>query len=463
MTSPDGITWTNQTASEANSWSAVTWSSDLNLFVAVSQDGTNRAMTSPDGTTWTPRATPGASAWSSVVWSPELEMFVAVANSGTNRVMTSSDGVTWTGNSASVDNAWNAITWAPELEAFVAVSSTGAAGNPIATGSYRAMTGSMATAGTDLATNIAARSATFNGEYLDNFPGANVFFRYRIANSGDPFTDTSPQAVTAEGTFTENTSDLLPDTNYEYKAVVQWPSANGTETLEGGLQTFATILADDDSDDIFNVVEDAAPNSGDANNDGIADSAQPYVGSFINSATGKYAVLEVDDVCQINTVGAVAESGNTSIDTGYDYPVGLMRFQADCGTAGYTTTVNQYYYDTNMNGFALRKYNPNSDTYFTVDGAHLGQATIDDYVLTKATFQVTDGGALDIDGMVDGVIVDPAGLALPAASSSSESLASTGQDMRLSGSLTALLILGGSSSIYGVIRYKRKTTPFRPR
>ena len=45
MTSPDGITWTSQTAATNNTWYSVTYGN--NLFVAVSWSGTNnRVMTS---------------------------------------------------------------------------------------------------------------------------------------------------------------------------------------------------------------------------------------------------------------------------------------------------------------------------------------------------------------------------------------------------------------------------------
>jgi len=46
MTSPDGITWTSRSASEASSWYSVAWSPELGLFVAVASSGTNRVMTS---------------------------------------------------------------------------------------------------------------------------------------------------------------------------------------------------------------------------------------------------------------------------------------------------------------------------------------------------------------------------------------------------------------------------------
>lgn len=92
-TSPDGIIWTLQTASQANQWKSIAFGNGL--FVAVSIDGTNRVMTSPDGITWTNRTAAAANQWQSIVF--DGTQFVAAANSGTNRIMTSPDGITWTG------------------------------------------------------------------------------------------------------------------------------------------------------------------------------------------------------------------------------------------------------------------------------------------------------------------------------------------------------------------------------
>ena len=82
MTSPDGITWTAQTAADGE---------QLDLRHLRQRpvrrggaDGTHRVMTSPDGITWT-RADGGGgeSAGHAVTYGNGL--FVAVANSGTHR------------------------------------------------------------------------------------------------------------------------------------------------------------------------------------------------------------------------------------------------------------------------------------------------------------------------------------------------------------------------------------------
>ena len=83
-----------------NLWSSVTYGNSL--FVAISNNGTNRIMTSPDGMTWTGRTAPGSTGWSAVTYGNGL--FVAI--SPTLAMMTSSDGITWTARSAAESNNW---------------------------------------------------------------------------------------------------------------------------------------------------------------------------------------------------------------------------------------------------------------------------------------------------------------------------------------------------------------------
>ena len=52
-----------------NSWRSVAFGNGL--FVAVSDDGTNRAMTSTDGVSWTTRTAAAANRWQSVAFGAE--------------------------------------------------------------------------------------------------------------------------------------------------------------------------------------------------------------------------------------------------------------------------------------------------------------------------------------------------------------------------------------------------------
>jgi hypothetical protein len=195
-------------------------------------------------------------------------------------------------------------------------------------------------------------------------------------------------------------------------------SDNGSKVIfrngDSNLILGYTANADPDEDGVPNSVEYAAPNEGDANNDNILDAEQANVASYINPITGEYVALAVDDDCAIQDVSSTAESGNAAQDIAFDYPSGLMTFTLACGTPGLTVEVTQYYHDIEFDFFELRKYNSTTDTYQAISDAALQGTSIANGTINwvQARYEVTDGGELDEDGVADGTIVDPSGLAL---------------------------------------------------
>lgn len=112
--------WTMHTPPDANSWRSVAFGNGL--FVAVSDDGTNRAMTSTDGVSWTTRTAAAANRWQSVAFG--AGKFVAVSNDGANRVMMSTNGANWSQPGTPISSgSWNSITYGNGL--FVAVGGSG--------------------------------------------------------------------------------------------------------------------------------------------------------------------------------------------------------------------------------------------------------------------------------------------------------------------------------------------------
>lgn len=169
--------------------------------------------------------------------------------------------------------------------------------------------------------------------------------------------------------------------------------------------------APEDIDNIPSEMEDAAPNGGDANDDGVLDSEQANVSSFLNSITDSYAVLQhtCDSTLEVTMS---QESANSQPDSAFEYPVGLMNFTLTCEVGG-TATITQYYYgEYNASLMVARKYNSETNTYTTIQDAEITNTTIDGNSVLMVTYQVTDGGALDEDGEENGFIVDPAGPAL---------------------------------------------------
>lgn len=187
-------------------------------------------------------------------------------------------------------------------------------------------------------------------------------------------------------------------TAYETEEEIAVPSVN---------TTYYAIW--EDKDGVPMAEENAAPNGGDANNDGFLDSQQANVTSFISPVTGKPVTLAAEsanDECFLSDVSLVAGS-SVSADPAYTYPVGLIDFKVACGDPGFTATIKQYFYDAPANNFILRKLA--NGQYATVNDATFSRETIDGRQVLVATYDVTDGGPLDDDGLVNGEIIDPAG------------------------------------------------------
>lgn len=149
----------------------------------------------------------------------------------------------------------------------------------------------------------------------------------------------------------------------------------------------------------------------DLNGDNISDADQTNLFSYTSPITGKAVVLEVDEACSINSATSILPDSAAVEDEGYEYVNGLMDFTLSCGTPGFTTTIKQYYYDVLKDDLVLRKYDPNTELYSTIEDAVLEQVVVNDNTVTRVTYEVTDGGTLDTDGAANGTIVDPAGLA----------------------------------------------------
>lgn len=226
---------------------------------------------------------------------------------------------------------------------------------------------------------------------------------FKITNANAPLNSWNFNAVWG---FNSNLNDGFPCLQYQSNCIA-------TE--------------DGDGDGISSTVEQAAPNNGDANNDGIPDSEQSNVSSFIDPLTGSYAVLAVDSSCNITAVSISAESSSVK-DNGYDYPAGLIDFTLNCGENGHTANITQYYYGV-TGSFVVRKYNPTTQTYMAISNASIADQTIASHQVKVASYQVTDGSSLDLDGTADGSIHDPAGLAQAVINSASGNLSGTGLNL----------------------------------
>lgn len=191
----------------------------------------------------------------------------------------------------------------------------------------------------------------------------------------------------------------------------------GTYSSDEGNESkrpYLRIITTDDGDGVPASVENAAPNGGDGNADGIADSEQQNVTSLPSATNEGYITLVASGGCNIiNNVKAVMEP---IPDTAYTYPFGLVEFRLPCSSA----TLRIYFHgSSDLGGKTYRKYGPVppsfADTqWYTLPGVSYGIEEIAGNTVAYAEFTLADGQLGD-DTDIDNLIVDQGGPAQPAA------------------------------------------------
>jgi hypothetical protein len=196
---------------------------------------------------------------------------------------------------------------------------------------------------------------------------------------------TDEGAANATGVFTTSMTGLLADTTYYVRAY----ATNTAGTAYGDQVSFTTS---NDGTGVPSATQDAGPNGGDGNGDGILDSKQATVASLPSATGGGYLTVEISGCSQIEQVQAhTYESVGTS-DPGYSYPFGLLGFEIPCASA----TVRIYYHGADsLAGFTYRKYGPTPDDWgislwYTMPGATFGTGEIGEATVPYAEFVLTE-------------------------------------------------------------------------
>lgn len=225
-------------------------------------------------------------------------------------------------------------------------------------------------------------------------------------------------------------------------------SAVDNKTSAGSTDAFMTSYK---NDGISDSTEDAGPNDGDANGDGILDSSQPNVATIENAALGnnKYISLETDNCDTVLAMDQVTES-SIGTDTKYSYPVGLTDFELDCGVSGATTNITIYYdqkYDTT--NWVIRK--TSGQEFSDANNVTISSKTVGENEVTTISYSITDGGEMDADGLENGTILDPIGPGIDSSLINNDTedaeLAPTGTSRYLI-SILAVALLTISTSLY---------------
>lgn len=167
-----------------------------------------------------------------------------------------------------------------------------------------------------------------------------------------------------------------------------------------------------------------------------------------NAENGKTITITTPEGTTITCSSAVKESGLDAQDGSYTYPLGLLDF---CFSGAEADNEVSLLFVTNLepDEVLVRKYNPASDEYSTVDEATVAETTYEGKHALLVTYNIVDNGPLDLD-LDNGEIADPVGLAV--ADNANDALADTGDNA----STTALIAVGFLGVGFASILRKRK-------
>jgi N-acetylneuraminic acid mutarotase len=133
----------------------------------------------------------------------------------------------------------------------------------------------------------------------------------------------------------------------------------------------------------------------------------------------------------------------TTSGTTYSYPLGLTSFTLTTNSIENQITL-VFQTDLTPSQVVAQKYNNTSQTYSDIPGAVVTDTTLNGKHALQLTYTITDGGPLDEDGALNGVVVDPVGLAQISHTSAYATAPSTGYGNP--GSKTPVLITALSAS-----------------
>jgi YVTN family beta-propeller protein len=173
------------------------------------------------------------------------------------------------------------------------------------------------------------------------------------------------------------------------------------------------LNADTDGDGANDGVEVNSPNNGDTNSDGTPDALQQSISHVKTTGNNSYSSLVLDEngACYANNqISATPIDSQVIKDDLYEYPSGLINFTAVCNNPGDEAVITlNFFGNYNANDFVLRKFN--GVVYETLPTISKTNITIAGQPVLQVIYSITDGGVNDQDGVADGAIVDPVGIA----------------------------------------------------
>jgi uncharacterized delta-60 repeat protein len=153
-------------------------------------------------------------------------------------------------------------------------------------------------------------------------------------------TETPSTTITQTSTITETFTNTVTETPTQTLTRTVTFTNTPTYTVTSTTIPTATIdplVADDDHDGVLNIIENAAPNGGDGNNDGIPDREQSFVASLPNAADGQYVTLLGPFWLKLTGVSASLDNSSVNPPDTHHYPLGFFDFRIEgLGLGGIT-------------------------------------------------------------------------------------------------------------------------------
>jgi hypothetical protein len=168
-------------------------------------------------------------------------------------------------------------------------------------------------------------------------------------------------------------------------------------------------IADGDSDNVLDAIENAHPNNGDGNRDEVLDGLQAHVTSLLSLKNGSYVTLAGPTTTSLGNVSIEVEPPVIPALSGIGFPVGFLDFELTRLTPGGATTVTIYLEDdAGINTFYKFGPTPKEPTphwyRFMFDGR-----TGAEFFADRIVVHYVDGQRGDDDLVANGVIRDPGG------------------------------------------------------
>ncbi len=234
------------------------------------------------------------------------------------------------------------------------------------------------------------QAITGSGQQLDftlKRPDGTTVFSKRGSSSSPSSADHGPVSLTQAGVYT-----LVVD-------------GVGDDTAG---YTFRISLPDADQDGVANDVENASPNGGDGNRDGVPDGQQAHVTSLPNAKDGQYVTLAAPSGSSLNQVQATAEPP-AGAPAGVAFPLGSFAYAIANVSPGAGVMLTIHWHATaGLNTFL--KYGPTPDDPtphwypFLFDSQSATGAKI---YADRIEVYYVDGLRGDDDLTANGTVVDP--------------------------------------------------------